>query len=575
MNIKDRLLGHLSDLDRTVSACLYLGIEYSYPVDATILEFIFEARLNPASVNCFSDISLLLQSLIKKQAYDEFKRNPSLFQNSIYQIEAIVANSLLNTSLINAKRFYEYIFLKSHQESSNSRNRTPYTSRHTLNIVYSIIRYSIKPKINDVNLILGHIKILNQIYTSSLDYSIFLLLFSFKFFAAILDEQLELLKKFDNFHELNWSRSRDIHVPEINASIDCTDTMAIEVYSIRDALIFEKQFNPKNNGSKFGYFLSYPNGNLYSMNPHNCLNNTFLPFTQIFLEALSFGALSRKTKIFMKEDSTLNIPSISVKDLRKTPIVSHNSYLIVNDQCNWYHFVIDTIIPLYQILLTKRYFFKNILVSASVYDNKNRLELLRFLVKLSQDSELKIIRFDEVIRVENLFWSAICFPRSNYQNNIALSDGSSWPSHILTNFSKDIRSSISLPSMPAFKNIYLKRSPSLKRHCKNIEEVEALIVKKFEFEPVELEKYSFQEQVSILSNCGYVVGPTGAAWTNIIFCDSLKKVKAICWGVSEKLHNFWLPLAISANVQIVHIYAPDYHSFEVDCDHLSKLLKSM
>ena len=145
---------------------------------------------------------------------------------------------------------------------------------------------------------------------------------------------------------------------------------------------------------------------------------------------------------------------------------------------------------------------------------------------------------------------------------------------LVTNFVNLIKSNIVIDDSHSFKKIYLKRS-SFRRDCKNLLEVENLIIKDFGFDAVELEKYSFRQQVSILSHCDFVVGPTGAAWTNIIFCDPRKQVKAVCWGVSKKLNNYWSDLGMSSNVQITHMYAGNYKNFEVDCESLSKLLYNM
>ncbi|EKU54480.1 PF04577 domain protein [Acinetobacter sp. WC-323] len=42
-----------------------------------------------------------------------------------------------------------------------------------------------------------------------------------------------------------------------------------------------------------------------------------------------------------------------------------------------------------------------------------------------------------------------------------------------------------------------------------------------------MEDYDFNEQVAIFNNAEFIVGPSGAAWSNIIFCSS--GCKAISW----------------------------------------------
>ena len=38
------------------------------------------------------------------------------------------------------------------------------------------------------------------------------------------------------------------------------------------------------------------------------------------------------------------------------------------------------------------------------------------------------------------------------------------------------------------------------------------------FEPVYLERMSLGEQIAAINSAELIAGPTGAAWTNLIFC---------------------------------------------------------
>lgn len=55
------------------------------------------------------------------------------------------------------------------------------------------------------------------------------------------------------------------------------------------------------------------------------------------------------------------------------------------------------------------------------------------------------------------------------------------------------------------------------------------------FVSIYFEDIDFCEQVSIMSGAKIVVGPTGAAWTNLIFAKP--KTKALCW-MAEEIGNF-------------------------------------
>lgn len=76
--------------------------------------------------------------------------------------------------------------------------------------------------------------------------------------------------------------------------------------------------------------------------------------------------------------------------------------------------------------------------------------------------------------------------------------------------------------------IFLGRKPGLRSYNQD-EIIEALTA--FGFTCVYLEDLSFCEQVRLMANAEFIVGPTGAAWTNLIFSNT--KAKALCWMAEE------------------------------------------
>ena len=68
------------------------------------------------------------------------------------------------------------------------------------------------------------------------------------------------------------------------------------------------------------------------------------------------------------------------------------------------------------------------------------------------------------------------------------------------------------------------------------------------FTKVFMEDMGFLEQVNIVHHADFIVGPTGAAWTNLIFCKS--GAKGLCW-MAEEFGDF------SAYSNIAHIVGVD------------------
>ncbi|MCE2571537.1 glycosyltransferase family 61 protein [Motilimonas eburnea] len=78
------------------------------------------------------------------------------------------------------------------------------------------------------------------------------------------------------------------------------------------------------------------------------------------------------------------------------------------------------------------------------------------------------------------------------------------------------------------KRIFLARKPVLRQY--NQKDVFSFLCK-YGFEEVYMEDLTIEQQISYIANAEYIVGPTGAAWTNVIFAK--KGTKALCWMAKE------------------------------------------
>ena len=76
--------------------------------------------------------------------------------------------------------------------------------------------------------------------------------------------------------------------------------------------------------------------------------------------------------------------------------------------------------------------------------------------------------------------------------------------------------------------LFLRRSGLRRNYNQNPAE-EALARRGFV--GINLEAHSFLEQVELMQNAEVIVGPTGAAWTNLLFCSP--RTKALCWMATE------------------------------------------
>ena len=120
------------------------------------------------------------------------------------------------------------------------------------------------------------------------------------------------------------------------------------------------------------------------------------------------------------------------------------------------------------------------------------------------------------------------------------------------------------------KRVFLARKGDIRDY--NQAEVQALL-EKYDFTAVYLEDLNLLQQARLLNQADMVVGPSGAAWTNIIFCQT--GVRGLCW-VNQKHSKLscFSNLAYFAGLQLDYLcYQND--SNEVYYDNYSIELKGI
>jgi capsular polysaccharide biosynthesis protein len=127
------------------------------------------------------------------------------------------------------------------------------------------------------------------------------------------------------------------------------------------------------------------------------------------------------------------------------------------------------------------------------------------------------------------------------------------------------------------KKVFLKRNQSRRKY--NQEEVEHFLESKG-FVSVFMEDLSFDEQVKTMHHADWVVGPTGAAWTNLVFCK--QGTNALCW-MAQELKDFSAFSTIAGHVGVnlkyitytagQHSTAELYHAdYEIDVKEVERYL---
>ncbi len=101
------------------------------------------------------------------------------------------------------------------------------------------------------------------------------------------------------------------------------------------------------------------------------------------------------------------------------------------------------------------------------------------------------------------------------------------------------------------EKIYLRRNAQI-RNVLNFDEVESFFLSKG-FKIIEPENLSFQEQVSIFSHAKIIVGATGAAFANIIFCQKNTRIVIFLPEIIETYFFYWQNLACTTGNTVEYI----------------------
>ena len=115
-----------------------------------------------------------------------------------------------------------------------------------------------------------------------------------------------------------------------------------------------------------------------------------------------------------------------------------------------------------------------------------------------------------------------------------------------------LRDSIPPRSITASKRIYVSRCGAAVRRVLNEKDFEE-VLRDAGFEMVEVEKFSWPEQVALFSNAEIILAPHGAALANTVFCQPGTVVAEI--GTRAGYKEFYLRLAASAQLRYRFIEA--------------------
>lgn len=221
---------------------------------------------------------------------------------------------------------------------------------------------------------------------------------------------------------------------------------------------------------------------------------------------------------------------------------------------NWYHWVIEILSRVELIdKLPKSLGDYPLIVPKRCMASKNHLDFFKLLFRDRAYVEVNSsVRVGQLIFVES---PALLVPKLNVENEsminqlylgaIRIDILKMYRNRLMTVLNKKNQSKLGKSS---FKNIFLARKQNKRLY--NQSDV-IRVLKKYNFEAVFFEELSVEEQLFLIHNADFIVGPTGAAWANMLFSNA---TKAIIW-----MPNFlrgvqtYVSLAVAADINMTHI----------------------
>ena len=211
--------------------------------------------------------------------------------------------------------------------------------------------------------------------------------------------------------------------------------------------------------------------------------------------------------------------------------ITKGIFLGGNGSFNYYHWLVE-ILPKAQFLslLPPSYADYPLLISENVErisTFKETLDLLsidREIVMLKQDLSYVVRTLVYIDTPSNLPFNL----RTGERYDLSYSHISGDSIRYIREAALERFKTLNQQEVTFSKRIFLCRKEERRKYNEN-EVFECLA--RLGFEKVYMGELSFDDQVAIVQQAEWIVGPTGASWTNLIFCQS--GAKCLCWMAEE------------------------------------------
>lgn len=341
------------------------------------------------------------------------------------------------------------------------------------------------------------------------------------------------------------------------------------------------------------YILSYPivDIKLYYLENVFCNMNSSSFVTQdikrIFIEEFPYISCKQADYssgfLFKHDSEDAYIKNIKIDEVK---IIKNALFLGGNGSFNFYHWMIE-IAPKLLLLdnkLLKKNKINKILINEYVIKNDNYNQILNKYAKHLIDIEFIFINQNKLVFVEELYFiNTFNHTVYNYKEipqNYQVT--TIYNQKILGKMRSCLSNNIKTRKAEANKKIFILRNEDTVSEYNDRRYNQCEVFSFFKnqgFIGVYPDKLTIDEQISIFKFANFIVGPSGASWSNLIFCT--EGTKAISW-IPESLEYFdtYSSLAYLNNIDMRFIkYEVEgnniHQPYNIEVNSLINLYKNM
>jgi capsular polysaccharide biosynthesis protein len=263
-----------------------------------------------------------------------------------------------------------------------------------------------------------------------------------------------------------------------------------------------------------------------------------------------FGLRPKLWNLEITEGPCLNFESAPHEPIK----IAAGIHLTGEHEANYFHWIVEVLPRLFlcEKMLTDKQV--PILVSDGLHEN------LYVLLNIIRSPERPVItlKADRYYSVESLIYPSDLTRILDTYDRAPGTDTTYLPVALLRAMKTEIKSAINAGASRFGKRIYIKRNSSY-RMLLNEPEIEELL-SGLGFVTVDTGELSIEEQVGIFSHCELIVGPSGAAMANMIWCCPETRIVILHSDHPFKKYPYWNALARACELRVTYLTGPRAHN---------------